>query len=47
MKEAVAIISNVGFPITCVIFLWSFYITRFIKLEKDIQEIKDRLREKA
>lgn len=47
MKETVEIISNVGFPITCVIFLWSFYIIRVMKLKKEIQKLEELISEKT
>lgn len=43
MENFVAIISNVGFPIACVIFMWYYMMKMSDAHKEEIDSIKDAL----
>lgn len=43
MEDFVAIISNVGFPIACVIFMWYYMMKMTDAHKEEIDSVKDAL----
>lgn len=39
VQEITAIISNIGFPIVCVIFMWKYISTSITDLTKSLTEV--------
>ena len=39
VQEITALISNIGFPIVCVIFMWKYISTSMSELTKSLTEI--------
>lgn len=43
MQEFVTLISNVGFPIACVIFMWYYMMKMTVAHKEEIDSVKDAL----